>query len=87
MSLEQILAMFGPLMEAALGKYGVLVQVVTLVGALRLLMKPLSELIHTYVLLTPSKNDDLALAKVEGSKAYRILNMLLNYLASIKLPQ
>ncbi len=87
MSLDQLLLFFTPVLEAALGKYGFLVQVVTVIGSLRLVMKPLTELVRAYVMITPSTNDNAALAKVEASKGYKIFLSLLNYFASIKLPQ
>ena len=67
--------------------YPVMVKIVMIVGTMRLFMKPLFTFVGEVVLLTPSNRDDLFLAKVMASKAYKVLTFVLDYIASIKLPQ
>lgn len=65
-------------------KYPVLVTVLTVIGTLRLVMKPLFSFLHEYVLITETKKDDELLAKVEGSKYFKWVMYVLDYLASVK---
>ena len=82
--MEQILELAKPLIEALAGGYGVTVQIVAIVGALRLVMKPIMGAARAYVLTTPSPKDDAVLDKVEAHKAYKVAMYLLDYIASIK---
>jgi len=81
---EQAMELAKPLIEALLGQHGFMVQVVAVVGALRLVFKPVMSAARAYVLSTPSTKDDAVLDKVEGHKAYKIAVYLLDYIASIK---
>ena len=83
--MEQLLAFFAPIIEAYGGQYGVLVQILSILGTLRLVIKPVMALIEVYVLITPSKDDDQLPQKIEASKAYKTIVFLLDWFASIKL--
>lgn len=54
------------------------------VGALRLINKPLFSILKVYAMSTPSDSDDKAIESVEKSKAYLAFTYVLDYLASIK---
>lgn len=85
-----IASLLKPLLEAAAGAYGPVAQVlavlVVIVGAARLIVKPLRELAQVVVGLTKTKSDDELLKKVEGSKITKALVFLADLLFSLKLP-
>lgn len=58
--------------------------VLTAIGFLRLINKPLMTAIKSYVLFTPSKTDDLLLEKIEKSKTYVAIVFIIDWLGSIK---
>ena len=85
--MEEILLFLKPLLEGLLGKYGWLVQVVAIIGALRLFIKPLMSMAQAYVSLTPSVKDDEFLKKIQESSIYKMVSYLLDWFGSIKLPK
>jgi hypothetical protein len=76
---------FQPVVEGLLGKYGWAAQAVMWVGVLRFAFKPVFELWHKVAETTVTKKDDAFLAKVENSKAMKIVLFVLDWLASLKL--
>lgn len=72
---------------ALFSDHPVFMTVLSVVGALRLLNKPLFSLLHAVVEVTPTKSDNELLAKVEASKAYKWFVYLLDWFASVKVPQ
>lgn len=66
-------------------KYPVLVSILSMVGMLRLIFKPLMGFLHSVADVTPSAKDNEILAEVEGSKFYKSLVWFLDYVASIKI--
>jgi hypothetical protein len=62
-------------------------QVIVVMGMFRLILKPIMVALKAIVDVTPSPKDNELLAQAEGSKAYAILCFVLDYVASIKLPQ
>lgn len=59
--------------------------VLLVMGACRVLIKPLFTFLHAVVQVTPSRRDDDLLAKAESSTWFRWLNWVLDYVFSIKL--
>lgn len=55
------------------------------VGILRLINKPLFAFFGCYVRLTPWQWDNDLLARIEGSRTYRALLFLLDWVASVKI--
>lgn len=76
----------GILAELAL-KFPLLMQVATVMGALRLVMKPLMAVAQSVVDYTPYDKDNLALAKVQSGKVWKSICMLVDWLSSVKLPK
>lgn len=72
---------------AMIAKYPVAASVFMVVGVLRAVFKPLMLVAHAYVDATSNPKDNEMLAKAESSVAYKGLAFILDYLASIKLPQ
>lgn len=68
-------------------KYPATASVLMVMGVARAVFKPLFALLQAYVASTPSKSDDEALAKIEKSKVVTTAAWVLDYVASIKLPQ
>ena len=85
--MEGILAFLAPLLESFAGKYGWVVQVITIIGAARVVMKPLVETIKAVTASTKSTKDDEVVAKVEASSIYKGIVFVLDWLTSIKLPK
>lgn len=79
--MDAILA-FVPALAA---KYPVIVSVLFVMGVLRAVFKPIFAVLEAYVAATPNKADDAALAEVEASGAYKAVQFVLDYVASIKL--
>ncbi len=67
-----------------LNQYPAVATLLTIVGALRLINKPLFSLLKMYVMTTPSDSDNKALEAVEKSKAYSVFTYILDYLGSVK---
>lgn len=66
------------------GNYPILMSIVFIVGALRVVMKPLVALLRAYVAYTPNAADDAALDAVEASSAWKTFLFVLDWVASIK---
>ena len=75
-----------PLIDGLAGKYGWLTTVVLLIGSLRILFKPIMLAIDNYVRQTPSPADDARVARFETGWLYKLIAFLLDFTASIKLP-
>ena len=86
-ALEQLAKFLEPLLSVYAGKLGVVAQVITIVGSLRVFLKPVVSLARTYVDFTPSQKDNAALDKVLDSKAYKVASYVLDWFGSLKLPQ
>lgn len=85
--LDQALLLLGPVLEGMAGKYGLLAQVLLIVGGLRLLFKPLVSLAQGYVNFTPNPKDNEILAKIMDHWAYKAFAYFLDWSASLKLPK
>lgn len=85
--MEQIFELLKPLVEVYAGKLGVLVQIISIVGTLRLAVKPVMTLIETVVMITPSESDNSLPDEIRASKAYKMVVFVLDWFASIKLPK
>lgn len=83
--MEELLAFLTPLLEAYGGQLGFLVQLVSIVGTLRLLFKPVMSIIDVVVKLTPSESDDDLADRIEQNKVVKSVLYVLDWLASIKL--
>lgn len=66
-------------------KYPLVVSILSLVGLLRLVFKPVLAWLHARAAATPGTEDDERLARVEASWWMRVLRFLLDWGASIKL--
>jgi hypothetical protein len=56
-------------------------------GILRAVFKPLMKAIEAYVESTPWESDNQALEKLKSTRGYRAVAFLVDYLASVKLPE
>lgn len=66
--------------------YPIISSILMIIGTLRFFFKPTMLLIETYVKQSESKNDDILLAKLLGSKVYITIVWFIDYFGSIKLP-
>ena len=82
--MEQLLTFLQPLIEIYGGSQGWLVQAVTIIGSLRLFIKPIMSIIEAYVLFTPNKKDDEIYKKIEEGNTKKTIVYILDWLASIK---
>lgn len=80
--MDLIIALIAQMME----KYPQIVGVLVVVGALRVVLKPLMAMLQSYVDYTVDTKDNEMLAKLMDSAAYKALAYALDLLGSIKLP-
>ncbi len=73
------------LISTFLGSNGVVVQILSVVGLLRILIKPIMEMVKAYTAFTPSTKDDSFVNKVIASPIYTKLLFVLDWLTSIKI--
>jgi hypothetical protein len=83
--MEVILVALKPLIETFVGNNGTVLQVVSIIGALRILLKPTMSLAQAVVDVTPTQTDNEKLDKFLGSKTYATLVYVLDWFGSIKL--
>ena len=83
--MEQLLGFLQPLIEMYGGASGVLVQVVTIVGSLRLFIKPIMSVLNAYVLFTKDKKDDKLYEELEKGNTLKTIIYVLDWFASIKI--
>lgn len=84
--LDGILSLLKPLLETLAGSNGLVLQVISIVGTVRLIMKPIMTMLHAVVDSTPSPADNAVLDGVEKSKLFSAVTFILDYILSIKLP-
>lgn len=68
-------------------KYPIILTIVSVIGVLRVIFKPLMMIIETIVAATPSKKDDEKFNKFKSSSTYAFIVKFLDFFASIKLPK
>ena len=86
--MELLLEYLKPIVEMMAGKFPpAVIMIFTVMGALRMAMKPIMSMIQIYVDATPSKEDDGLVEKIKGHKAYKMIAYILDWLASVKLPK
>ena len=73
--------------QSLLAHYPIPVAILSVVGALRLIMKPLFSLLQAITEVTPSPRDNEILAKVMDSGTYKTIVYILDWVASVKLPK
>jgi len=64
-----------------------IVAILLVMGSLRAILKPLTELLKVIVKQTPSPKDDAWLSKAMESKVYKTLCFILDWVGSVKLPK
>ena len=75
------------LILALVAKYPAIATALIIIGGLRAVFKPLMSAVQAYVDYTVDPKDNEKLKAIYASKAYKSLSFLLDYSASIKLPQ
>lgn len=73
------------LLESFIGANGWAVQILSIVGLLRLIIKPIMEVVQAYVKWTDSPKDDSLVNHIIKSPIYTKLIFLLDWLTSIKI--
>lgn len=68
-------------------KYPIFSQIIFVIGALRIIFKPLMSIIQNYVDYTPSPKDNEFLKKIMDSFLYQKFVWFIDYIGSIKLPK
>jgi hypothetical protein len=67
------------------GQYPIIATLLMVIGALRVVFKPIFSVLRAYVEFTPNPADNLALDSVEGSKVYKGIVWFLDFFASVKI--
>lgn len=83
--MEAVLEFLGPLVEAYAGKLGFMLQLVSIIGTLRLLFKPIVSVVDVVVKLTPSKSDDNLASDIENNKVVKAILYVIDWLTSLKI--
>ena len=83
--METLLAFIQPLIEAYSGQFGIIVQIIAVIGSLRLLIKPFMSMIGAIVLFTKTKKDDAWFSKLQENKIFKAVVYLFDWFASIKI--
>lgn len=83
----EIIDLVKPLIEMLAGNHGWIVQVIVLIGTLRLILKPILSAIEGVVAATPTQSDDAKWAAIKETKVYKTITYLLDWFASVKLPK
>ena len=83
--MEQLLGFLQHLIEMYGGASGVLVQVVTIIGSLRLFIKPIMSILNAYMLFTKDKKDDKLYEELEKGNTLKTIIYVLDWFASIKI--
>lgn len=84
--MDQLAQALAPVIQGLAGKFGIVTQIIMVIGAFRIVFKPLMTLIEAVVKATPTQADDQVLNTVEASLPFKALQFLVDYVASIKLP-
>ncbi len=74
------------LIQQAIEKYPQIAGVLVVIGALRVIMKPLMGVLQAYVDYTVDPKDNELLSKLMDSAAYKALAYALDLIGSVKLP-
>lgn len=82
--MEQILGFLQPLLELYGGSQGWLVTAISIIGSLRVFVKPVMSMLLTYSTFTKGIEDDELYEKLESGNAMKTLIYILDWLASIK---
>ncbi len=83
--MEQLLAALAPLLSAYAGEFGVAIQIVSVIGTLRLFFKPIFAAVSQAVKDSPSVSDDEILGKVNNNKFFKGFIFALDLVGSIKI--
>lgn len=67
------------------GAHPYVMTILAVIGGLRVLLKPVFSLAHTYVDFTPDASDNAALDKVEQSSIVKGLFYVLDWMFSVKI--
>lgn len=73
------------ILSAYPGVASVVLTVLSVVGILRLVLKPLMTILHSVAAATETDKDNKIIEQVEGSKIWNGLLWVLDYLASVKI--
>lgn len=84
--MEELLELVKPLLVAYGGDLGIVMQVISIIGSLRLINKPLFSFLRAIVAFTYwTEEDNVLLAKIENNKIYKGFVYILDWVASAKL--
>lgn len=84
--MEEVLELLKPLLSTYGGDLGIVVQVISIVGSLRLINKPLFSTLNAIVTFTYwTDSDNVLLKRLENNKIYKGFIYVLDWVASAKL--
>ena len=84
--MNEVLELIKPLLVAYGGDLGIVVQIISFIGSLRLLNKPLFSFLNAFVTFTYwTEKDNILLASIQNSKIYTGLMYVIDWVASAKL--
>lgn len=81
-----VMTVLAPVLAGLLGKYGWVSQVLLIMGALRVCLKPVMFYLERKAAESPGTEDDEKLAKFEHGPIYHVISFILDFGGSVKLP-
>lgn len=83
--MHDFLELIRPLLTAYGGDMGMVMQIISIIGSLRLINKPLFSMLRAIVEVTYwTEADNIFLKNLESSKIYKGLLFILDWMASVK---
>lgn len=84
--MNEVLGLLKPILIAYSGEYGVIVQIMSIIGSLRTINKPLFSLLRAISEVTYwTERDNIWLDRVEQSKIYKTIIYVIDWVASAKI--
>lgn len=85
--MDGILAFLKSIIESHGGDFSVVSKILMIIGVIRVMLKPIMSVIQAFISLELSPGADSFLQKVLDSPIYKSISYILDWSASIKLPQ
>ena len=83
--MEALLEFLKPLVEVYGGKIGWLPQVITIIGSIKMFVRPVMDMVEAYVKFTPNKKDDLRFKEIKDGKIVKSILYFLDWCGLIRI--
>ena len=83
--MDQLISVLAPLISAYAGEFGVAIQIVSVIGTLRVFFKPIFAGIEKAIGDSESKKDDIILGEVKQNAIFKAFIFIIDLVGSIKI--